>query len=115
MAGSARTASSTHGGAFELGSMAAAAAAREAAFYTVEEVAKHRSKTDCWVIVHDGELAHDASVCISPLVRAGLFSSAPACRRGPAGVPDAPAAHQIRTIAIDIAWKCRGENMEQLG
>ena len=24
------------------------------AFYTVEEVAAHSSKDDCWVIVHDG-------------------------------------------------------------
>ena len=65
----ARARTPTSGGAFEWGGMATAA--QDTAFYTVEEVAKHRSKTDCWVIVHAGALAHDASVCNSPLVPSG--------------------------------------------
>lgn len=45
------------GGAGYVAAMAPAVEAAVEAYYTVEDVAQHSSKADCWVIVHDGACA----------------------------------------------------------
>ena len=59
--------------------MAPAMEAAVEAFYTVEDVAAHNSKADCWVIVHDGACAWLDASASRPLGRDERCSSAPGC------------------------------------